>query len=220
MSTLIWNLLITGSNELINREQNTYHHKDLRSALIEAAIGLLPASGASGLSLREVAKAAGVSHTAPYRHFKDKSALLAAIAQTGFERLSDAITTVVAAHDNDPQQQLVEAGSAYVTLGLQNPDMMHLMFGGVLDPDTLSEEFCNTSMKSFAGLVHIIEAGQKAGIFKADPPESIAITAWSMVHGLMMLIAAGHLRDMATLPEQAEQLSRIIGHNLLTGILK
>ena len=78
-----------------DKVKNTYHHKDLRGQLIQAAIALLPAKGANGLSLREVAKAAGVSHTAPYRHFKDKAALLAAIAQTGFERLSQAMAEVV-----------------------------------------------------------------------------------------------------------------------------
>ena len=109
---------------------------------------------------------------------------------------------------------------AYVNLGLQNPEMMHLMFGGVLEPDSLNEEFCAVADNSFNGLLQIIEAGQDAGLFKSNPAETIALSAWSMAHGLMMLITAGQLRNLATNPEQTEQLSRMLAHNLLTGILK
>jgi len=200
--------------------KKTYHHGDLREALIQAAIELLPIKGASGLSLREVAKAAGVSHTAPYRHFKDKAALLTAIAQTGFELLMGHMAQVVENHKDDPRQQLIAVATAYVDLGLKNPELMNLMFGGILDPDTLSEEYCGTSDKAFDGLLEIIIAGQEAGVFKQENPKIIAVTAWSLVHGLMMLITAGHMREVATSPEQIEQLSRTMAENLITGILK
>jgi AcrR family transcriptional regulator len=200
-------------------KKNTYHHGDLRATLIQAAIKLLPVKGASGLSLREVAKAAGVSHAAPYRHFNDKAALLTALAQTGFEQLAQAMATVVEQYENDPQQQLVAAAVAYVELGLRNPDMMHLMFGGVLDPELLSEEFCATSEKAFSGLLQIISAGQEAGVFKSSDVQILAISAWSMTHGLMMLITAGQLREVTTTPEQVKQLSRQLAQNLLNGIL-
>lgn len=200
-------------------EKNTYHHGDLRATLIQAAMELLPAKGASGLSLREVAKVAGVSHAAPYRHFKDKAALLTALAQSGFEQLAQAMTVVVEQYENDPQQQFVAAAEAYVELGLRNPDMMHLMFGGVLDPELLDEEYCATTEKAFAGLVHIISAGQAAGVFKSCDVQILAVSAWSMVHGLMMLITAGQLREVTTTPEQVKQLSRQLAENLLNGIL-
>lgn len=203
-----------------SKDKNPYHHKDLHVKLIQAAISLLPTKGANGLSLREVAKVAGVSHTAPYRHFKDKADLLAAIAQTGFERLSEATAEVVERHIDDPRQQFIEGAVAYVNLGLENPEMVHLMFGGVLNPDSLSQAFYNVADNSFDGLVHIIQAGQEAGLFKSEPPESIALSAWCMAHGLMMLITAGQLQDVAENPAQAEQLSRMLAHNLLTGILK
>lgn len=200
--------------------KKSYHHGDLRDALIQAAIQLLPEKGASGLSLREVAKAAGVSHTAPYRHFKDKAALLTAIAQTGFILLMERMNDVVEQYQDDPRQQLIVIAKTYVELGIKNPDLMNLMFGGILDPDTLSEEYCATSDTAFDGLVEVIVAGQQAGVFKDENPKIIAVTAWSLVHGLMMLITAGHMREVASNPEQIEQLSTTMAENLITGIMK
>ena len=83
--------------------RDTYHHGDLRRSLIEAAEILLEARGAAGLSLRAVAKRAGVSHAAPYRHFHDKAALLDAIAQTGFERLSERVREAWERNPGDPE---------------------------------------------------------------------------------------------------------------------
>jgi AcrR family transcriptional regulator len=91
-----------------------YHHGDLRAALIESGTKLLRERGAAALSLREVAKAAGVSHAAPYRHFEDKAQLLAAIAAAGFERLRAAMQKAAADHPEDPRSQLIAAGEAYV----------------------------------------------------------------------------------------------------------
>ena len=75
--------------------QRPYHHGDLRRSLIQAGSKLIEEKGLAGLSLREVARVAGVSHTAPYRHFQDKADLLAAIAQVGFEQLTDELFSVI-----------------------------------------------------------------------------------------------------------------------------
>ncbi len=201
-------------------EKNTYHHGDLRASLIQAAISLLPTKGAAHLSLREVAKVAGVSHTAPYRHFEDKAALLTAIAQTGFEQLTQSLLEVVKKQQNDPEQQLISAAEAYVDLGIANPEMMYLMFGGVLEIDSLSKTFSEKSANAFTGLEQIIINGQALGIFKSGDSQSFAVSAWSLAHGLMMLLTAGQLRDIASSSEQKKQLSRTLAQNLLTGILK
>lgn len=97
-------------------KKQTYHHGNLRQALLEAALVLLQTKDADSLSLREVARQAGVSHTAPYRHFADKAALLAAVAEEGFitfgQYLSDAVTKAHA----DPLESLQATGEAYLTL--------------------------------------------------------------------------------------------------------
>ena len=111
---------------------DSYHHGNLRTALLDAAEDALFTEGMNKLSLRSIAKRAGVSHNAPYRHFKDKSALLRGIAQRGFEELHAAMDTAIAG-PGSPEERLIEAGVRYVQLGLTHPDRTRLMFGGSLE---------------------------------------------------------------------------------------
>src|SRR5256885_14536758 len=98
-------------------QRDTYHHGDLRNALIDVALTQIAVEGARALSLREVARAAGVSHTASYRHFPNKESLLAAIAEQGFVMLGDAVGAAVQAHPDDPLAALQASGVAYVEFG-------------------------------------------------------------------------------------------------------
>src|SRR5689334_19621575 len=108
----------------LSRRKRSYHHGDLHSALLLTAGKMLEKEGLEALTLREVARRAGVSHSAPYRHFAEREALLAALAAEGFERLGAA------------QRKAAEAGGlramgeAYVAFALENPQRFRLMFGG------------------------------------------------------------------------------------------
>src|SRR5499425_1218502 len=104
-----------------------YHHDNLREALLEEAVRLIGEAGPGALTLREVARRAGVSHNAPYRHFRDKDDLLAAIAQEGFERLTATIRTA-AAKKRIPFEQLESAGIAYVEFAQAQPEHFSVMF--------------------------------------------------------------------------------------------
>jgi AcrR family transcriptional regulator len=170
-----------------------YHHGDLRAALIDAGTKLLRERGAAGLSLREVAKAAGVSHAAPYRHFEDKGQLLAAIAAAGFERLRAGMAKAAADHPDDPRAQLIAAGEAYVELAAKHPETMHLMFGGMIEPGKLRGALGEKGPGAFGDLVAIIESGQRAGIFARGETIELALASWSIAHGLGMLLAGGQL---------------------------
>ena len=108
-------------------EAKPYHHGDLRRALVEAAERILENEGPSALSLRAVAREAGVSAAAPYHHFKDKNELLAAIAQEGFELLAQAMREG-AAHEEDPRRRLNALGVAYVRFARDNPALYNLMY--------------------------------------------------------------------------------------------
>ena len=110
----------------------TYHHGNLPHCLIEAGKHELALKGITGLSLREVARAAGVSHTAVYRHFRDKADLLAAIAQDGFEALTATAARAAAESGDDPQAQFIAAAVQYVLFAVQHPQTAQLMFGGVI----------------------------------------------------------------------------------------
>lgn len=199
------------------RKKPAYHHGDLRNALEAAARVLLRTHGPNGVSFREVAKQAGVSHTAPYRHFADKHALLAAIAHEGFRRLGQAMADVEARY-TDPRTQLIEAGRAYAELALNTPEVVQLMFGGYLDPSRCDEALREDADKSFQGLLKIIENGKAAGMLKKRNSKELALAAWSMAHGFAMLAIGGQLADTATTKKDIDALSRTLSRLLLDGI--
>src|SRR5689334_12922453 len=100
------------------RRGQPYHHGNLRAALLAEAVRVLAEADAATLSLRDLARRLGVSHAAPYRHFADKDALLAAIAQQGFELLTAELETAAALHPDEPLRQLADTGWAYVRFAL------------------------------------------------------------------------------------------------------
>jgi AcrR family transcriptional regulator len=194
-----------------------YHHGDLRNALLAAALVLLRQHGPNAVSLREVAKQAGVSHAAPYRHFEDKHALLAAIAHEGFRRLGEAMAAAERSAA-DPHQQLIEAGRAYVELAVASPEITQLMFGGYLDPQRCRDELRDEADKAFAGLLKIIENGKAAAMLKKRDSQELALAAWSLAHGFAMLVAGGQLASVAADRKAIDALSRALGRLLLDGL--
>src|SRR5262245_23788463 len=104
-----------------------YHHGDLRRALLDAALEILAEGGAAGLTLREVARRAGVTHAAPYRHFEDKAALLAAVAEEGF-RAVYAEMLARSERVKDPVERLYQIGAAYVLFAVTHPAHFRVMF--------------------------------------------------------------------------------------------
>jgi len=158
---------------------STYHHGDLRSALLGSASEILEEQGLGALSLREVARRAGVSHNAPYRHFPDRDSLLAELAAEGFRQLGEAMAAT----------QGREMGEAYVRFALEHPSRFRLMFGGQLklrQHAVLAE----AAKKTYDSLVGAFRA--QAGV--ADP-EKAAAAAWSLVHGLAQLLLDGHFEQ-------------------------
>ncbi len=144
----------------------TYHHGDLKNALIQAGVDILARDGLGGLSLRKVAKQAGVSHTAPYAHFKDKQALIAAISTEGFKQLHSQIESVKKTYRAKPETLLIETAWAYVQFALNEPDRFKLMFSSVLEKEKEYPEFVEISQDNFQQLVEIVELCQQANILK------------------------------------------------------
>jgi len=195
-----------------------YHHGDLKRALIDAGELLLIEHGVAGLSLRETAKHVGVSHTAPYRHFKDKEALLTAIAESGFDSLAETLQSVTEEHAKDPRQQLIGATVAYVKLAITHIEMHQLMFGRMLDENKMSEEMLEKKQLVFKTLLQIIKNGQKKKVFKKEEPQTLATAAWSMMHGYTMLISTGQLKETAITLMQIESLAGEVVTYLLDGL--
>ncbi len=197
-----------------------YHHGDLRTALLEAADTLLAEQGAAGLSLRAVAKRAGVSHTAPYRHFRDKAALLSALAAEGFRLLAEGLEAAAARHVDDPARQLKEAGRVYVTTALAHPQRARLMFGGNVALSDHDPVYQAAGERAFNGLQQIIHAGQAAGVFRDDPVRPLALSLWSAVHGLVMLLLAEQIGDVpAGDPARVATMISWVTEVTLSGVL-
>lgn len=170
-----------------------YHHGDLKNALIKAGVELLSREGVEGLSLRKVAKQAGVSHSAPYAHFKDRQSLIAAISTEGFRQLYDELGAAVSAHADNPKEQLVEAAWTYVQFATKNTDTFKIMFSGVLEKEKDYPSFVEISGKTFERVVDIVRACQNAGILRPGPSELVAVSVWGQVHGIISLALEGQI---------------------------
>lgn len=202
-----------------NETHGRYHHGDLRNALIQAATTVLVEKSAAALSLREVARVAGVSHAAPYRHFRDKAALLRVLAQGGFERLTAAINTAAENSPHNPEQKLIEAGVAYVRNALQHPEITRLMFAATIEPPQ-DRAYLVASAASYEALLDIIREGIEQGSFRQQPPQQLVLVAWASMHGLAML-AVARLLEVDVDDEQAlDTLIRSVARNVIYGIVK
>jgi len=168
--------------------EKKYHHGDLKNALIEAGIDILSKEGVGALSLRKVARKAGVSHTAPYAHFADKQALIAAIATEGYEKLYARISGVVQQYHDDPARQLVEAAYAYLEFALTDTDHFKITLSAIVEKEKDYPAFVEISKKNFDLVVEIIEACQKAEVLPAGPSDLLAVSVWGSLHGLVSLV--------------------------------
>lgn len=173
--------------------KTNYHHGDLKNALIQAGWEILARDGVGGLSLRKVAQQAGVSHAAPYAHFADKQALIAAISTDGFHRLYESLSEVAEKHSSQPREQFIETAWAYLQFAQAEPDRFKVMFSGILKKEKDYPEFVETSQKNLALMVAIVAASQSAGILRPGPAEATAVSVWSLVHGFTLLLLEGQI---------------------------
>jgi AcrR family transcriptional regulator len=181
---------------LRKRSTDTYHHGDLRRALIQAALELVSEEEDWNFSLREVARRAGVSHNAPYNHFPQKRDVLDAMAAAGHDLLRSELAAAVA-KIADPRAALSQMGSAYVGFGLKNPALYRLMFSVAPNgSEWRPEQVLASWMAGRAVLENILRRGARIGIF--DPAlarnaelQTAALYTWAIIHGLTMLAIGG-----------------------------
>ena len=195
-----------------------YHHGDLKNALRAAAGTLLARHGAQCVSLREIAVVAGVSHTAAYRHYADKQALLADLAEEGFRRLAQINRETMAATTGGPLAQLEACGRAYVRFGLEQPQLLELMFGQAV-PDWSAHPGLQAASEDLAQtLAGIVAAGQATGEIRAVPLGDVTLAAWSLVHGLALLIVGRRIPVPSIDDAFVEHASRACVALLFAGI--
>ena len=168
-----------------------YHHGNLRETLLEAAIKLIAEVGPAGFPLREVARRAGVSHNAPYRHFRDKDELIAAVAAQGFRELTAAMRDAGKEQDT-AIGRLQHCGLAYVSFALRRPEHFTVMFD-VPASKTDYPDCAEAGEESFGTLVRFIEGAQQEGQLPPDDTLRRALEAWALVHGIAKLAIAQRL---------------------------
>jgi len=182
----------TASPRSRKKPRASYHHGDLRQALIGAARVLLAENGPSGLSLRAAARSAGVSQTAPYRHFANREDMLAAVAEDGFRRLHDRMVASVAGEHS--KRALQRIAIEYVRFALEYPAEYRVMFGregAELERTDASAALNDASYAVMRLLQGGIEEMQKAGAIRRGSSAVMALTAWGLVHGIVMLVLDG-----------------------------
>jgi AcrR family transcriptional regulator len=168
---------------------------------------LLKEGGAAALDLRKVARKAGVSHTAPYRHFDDKRALLAAIAEEGFVRLTAQMQEAVSSAGT--MFPLLEVGRAYVNFALTEPALMREMFSGLTIDRMAYPSLHEASKSALAVLVQDVEREQRAGsVIQDEDATNLALVLWAMFHGLAMLLLENQMPMIGSEPSAIEEMVR------------
>ncbi|MBO9627148.1 MAG: TetR/AcrR family transcriptional regulator [Microbacterium sp.] len=187
----------------MSSSRSAYHHGDLAHALEAAAMQLLAGKPAQEISLREVARAADVSHNAPYHHFADRRGLLKVLAERSMADLVSAVRDALAA-SLDPRDALIAGGSAYLRFAVEHPHG----FDVVYDPAVcVPGEPTDTMAPLIAELEGLLgEAAVAAGL--DDPADALGV--WGLVHGLGTLCAAGHMPLDTAMAVAASTLGRML----------
>jgi len=191
-------------------DMDKYHHGNLKAALLKAAFQLVGKIGVEGFTLREVARRAGVSHNAPYRHFSSKESLIAALATESFRQLQEAVRRSID-EVADPPARLRAACRTYLHFALKNPSRFNIMFHSSFDRRSYPE-YVSAYTDALALLSELIEVHSGLTV----PAETAGELIWASVHGIAELGLAGRLRH--GIAADLEQLSDAATENLLRGM--
>ena len=201
----------------VRKPWNRYHHGDLRRALVQEAVRTIADEGVERLTLREAGTRLGVSRTALYRHFSDKSALLAAVARDGFQRFRH---DLVAAWSKAPDTQrgLELMGGAYVRFAVEHPGHYQVMFGDYRHLCDKDPELHTDAVAAFQALLDALISLQTAGLVRRDEPRVLAEYIWAIVHGMSMLAINGQLGPSRAVSDHLSDLLHLTFKRMRSGI--
>lgn len=171
---------------------SSYHHGNLRRELLDAALAVFAERGSLDFTLRELARAAGVTHSAPYRHFTSKGELVEALQDEVFDRLAAREREALSACGADPRARVRALGEAYVRFAIAEPVAFRLVLAHPVGaPGAASSE---RGRESYTLLVDALEDARDAGVARTDlSARELALVAWSLVHGLSSLVSSGRV---------------------------
>lgn len=208
----------------MKKREGSYHHGHLREALLEAAEKHVARTRAVSLTLREVATSAGVSHTAAYRHFDDKTALLAEVARRGFERLSarlvDARVTARTNTSEAEREELLALGEAYVAFALHEPGLFRVMWHDEVKPFTSHAGLAEAARAALDLLVMALARAHERGTLAPGlDAKTAAMIAWSTMHGHAVLALDGQLVGPFGVTDATHSV-RLVLRTLLEGLYR
>lgn len=198
----------------MSRTRKSYHHGDLKRALIDAALALVVEKGSKGFTLSEAARRAGVSVAAPYRHFADKADLLAAVAEQGFVDLRGAL--IEANTSSDPKEVVIDLSQTYVHWAVTHPDYYQVMFGG----DVSKAErpgLVSAGKAAFDELLQAVIRCQQAGWHQMSDPMEVAGAIWTLAHGTASLSISGDMRHVGIKEDPETLITRVVTASLQAG---
>lgn len=201
-----------------DKDKMTYHHGDLKRVLLEVAIFLLQKEGYQSLSLRKIARLAGVSQSAPYRHYDDLEALYADIASEGFKLLTAKLKKVKSRYAKYPLLQFRESGIAYVEFAIKNPDLFQIMYGNQILSHSKYEYLIQSEEEAFQILKNILLECREQGLIKTNEIEQASMSAWTMVHGLAVLLAGKQVMFRNIDLKNAKSITKEMIQFLYTGL--
>ena len=203
--------LVRTMARMARKRADRYHHGDLSRALLQEALRTIEKGGVGALTLRAVGEKLGVSRTALYRHFRDKAALLGAVATEGFRTLRLQLEETWRAHGGG-REGFEAMGATYVRFAVAHPSHYRVMFGGFVRDAEPDAELAKEGAGAFQTLVDAIVAQQKEGRLRDDNPLALAQYIWANVHGIAMLAIDGQLK------QPIEEVIRFANERMRTGI--
>jgi AcrR family transcriptional regulator len=201
-------------------EKPSYHHGDLKKALIEATLTLLKEEGYQSLSLRKISKLAGVSQSAPYRHYPDVEALIADVALEGFKLLTEKLKKVRRKFAKVPLLQFRESGVSYVEFAIKNPDLFQIMYGNQIQNHSKFDSLILAEHETFSVLIEIISDCKRAGILETKDVKKTSVAAWTMVHGIAVLLLGKQVMFRNADMKNARRITKEMIEHLYLGFKK
>lgn len=201
----------------VTKGVGAYHHGNLRDSLLTAALKFLEKNPLEKLSLRTLAMKAGVSQAAPYRHFTDRNAVLAAISQQGFELKFKYMLESFIENQGNPRELIHGCAQSYFKMGLLHPQHFKLMLTSPVCPSAEYPELERSAGLAFALLKKVVGICQKAGVIGPGDPYHKSMHCWAMVNGFTTLYADGRLEWLGVVDENAKAALRIFVEQFLSG---
>lgn len=194
----------------MSQSKRAYHHGDLRAALIDEAAAMIAEGGTASVTMRALGKRLGVSRMAPYRHFEDRTALLVAVAASGFKRLGERLRRIDAGAPDSRVERVRQMGEEYVRFAVENPAHYRLMYGSEAMARDSLPELREAGNDLFEQLVDLVRVYQDSGGIKRQDARAQAYVAWSAVHGLASLLIDGQIMSTVDVDDLIRQTTQTV----------